>query len=103
MNAKRSGAEEQKCIGSSRANGNSCTIRKTRSVGTGLGLQAPAGAGLSQFTIQGTPNLSTTMPKPAAQNVGANGIVTVPPSASALKIFSPSFTSLLWTDSAKPL
>jgi len=55
--------------------------------------QAPTGC--SQFTIHVTPNLSTSMPKPAAQNVGANGIATVPPADSALNSFSPSFTSLL--------
>lgn len=30
----------------------------------------------SQLTIQGTPNLSTSMPKPLAQKVGPNGMLT---------------------------
>jgi iron complex outermembrane recepter protein len=35
---------------------------------------------ISPFKIHGQPNLSVTIPKPLAQNVGANGMVTLPPS-----------------------
>ena len=50
-----------------------CLISLRRRAGPGQPdwrLQAFAGA-VSQFTIHGTPNLSTSMPKPAAQKVGA--------------------------------
>jgi RimJ/RimL family protein N-acetyltransferase len=37
----------------------------------------------STLTIQGTPNRSTSMPKPGDQKVAENGILTTPPAASA--------------------
>src|SRR3954451_20845942 len=55
-----------------------------------------------QFTIQGMPNLSTHMPKPLAQNVLLNGIVTVPPPASALNLRSASATSVNVSEMEKP-
>lgn len=55
-----------------------------------------------QFTIQGMPNLSTHMPKPLAQNVLAKGMVTVPPSASALNLRSPSAGSMTVSEIEKP-
>ncbi len=39
-----------------------------------------------QFTIQGMPNWSTHMPKPLEKKVLPNGMLTLPPSASALKL-----------------
>src|SRR5580698_2596378 len=38
---------------------------------------------ISPLTTQWHPNLSVTMPKPLAQNVGANGMPTLPLSANA--------------------
>src|ERR1700684_3306742 len=38
---------------------------------------------ISPLTIHGQPNLSVTMPKPLAQNVGPKGMVTLPPSAAS--------------------
>src|ERR1700675_905810 len=38
---------------------------------------------ISLLTIHGQPNLSVTMPKPLAQNVGPKGMVTLPPSAAS--------------------
>ena len=55
-----------------------------------------------QFTIQGMPNLSTHMPKPLAQNVLLKGMVTVPPSASALNLRSPSAGSVTVSETEKP-
>jgi hypothetical protein len=46
--------------------------------------------GRSQLTIHGMPNRSTSMPKRCAQKVSAIGMVTVPPSANALKTCSAS-------------
>src|SRR5258706_6791390 len=46
---------------------------------------------ISPLTIHGQPNLSVTMPKPFAQNVGPKAMVTLPPSAaSELKMRSAS-------------
>jgi hypothetical protein len=45
--------------------------------------------GVSQLTIHGVPNRSMSMPKRFAQKVSCNGIRTVPPSASAVKILEP--------------
>jgi hypothetical protein len=45
--------------------------------------------GVSQLTIHGVPNRSMSMPKRFAQKVSCSGICTVPPSASAVKIFEP--------------
>jgi hypothetical protein len=55
-----------------------------------------------EFTIQGMPNWSTHMPKPFEKNVLANGMVTVPPSASALKRFSASAGSWTCKETEKP-
>ena len=46
-----------------------------------------------QFTIQGMPNLSVSIPNRIAQNVGCMGIRTVPLSANAPKMRSASFGS----------
>jgi hypothetical protein len=51
------------------------------------------------LTIQCTPKRSFAIPKPSAQNVLPNGIVTSPPSASALNSFWPSSTVAGFSDS----
>src|ERR1041385_2649388 len=56
----------------------------------------------SQLTIHGMPKRSVHIPKPDAQNVFANGIVVVPPSANALKICSPLSRSLSEMETEKP-
>ena len=38
---------------------------------------------ISPLMIHGQPNLSVTMPKPLAQNVGPKAMVTLPPSAAS--------------------
>jgi hypothetical protein len=48
---------------------------------------------ISPLTIHGQPNLSVTMPKRLAQNVGPKGMVTLPPSASALNTLSARATA----------
>jgi hypothetical protein len=48
---------------------------------------------ISPLTIHGQPNLSVTMPKRLAQNVGPKVMVTLPPSASALNTRSAAPTS----------
>src|ERR1700688_435664 len=55
-----------------------------------------------QLTIQGIPNWSTHMPKPLAQNVLLYGIFTVPPSAKALNLRSPSAGSATVSETEKP-
>src|SRR6266702_3711114 len=55
-----------------------------------------------QFTIQGMPNLSTHMPKPLDQKVLLKGMVTVPPSASALNLRSPSAGSATVSEIENP-
>jgi hypothetical protein len=49
----------------------------------------------SQFTIHGIPKRSTTMPKPAAQNVCAKGITIMPSVARISKIRLPSAASFI--------
>ena len=56
----------------------------------------------SQLIIHGTPKRSVTMPKPAAQKVFWNGMQTFPPSANALKMRSPFFTSFSASETEKP-
>src|SRR5256885_4683585 len=55
-----------------------------------------------QFTIQGMPNWSTHMPKPFAKKVLPNGMVTVPPSASALNLRSASAGFSTESETEKP-
>ena len=55
-----------------------------------------------QLTIQGIPNWSTHMPKPLAQNVLLNGMLTLPPSASALNLRSASAGSSTCSETENP-
>src|SRR6266496_501372 len=57
---------------------------------------------LSQLTIHGIPNRSTHMLNLAAQKVSWNGICTLPFSAKALKMRSPSAISFRWSDTFMP-
>jgi hypothetical protein len=58
--------------------------------------------GFSQFTIQGVPNSSVTMPKRLAQNVSPIGMTSAPPSESWPKIRSASAGSSTATLTQKP-
>src|SRR5690606_25857306 len=58
--------------------------------------------GRLQLTIQFAPNRSVSMPKRRAHSVSAIGIVTWPPSASALKTRSASPGSSTLSDTALP-
>ena len=57
----------------------------------------------AQLTIQGTPKRSVSMPKRLEKNVSPIGIVTVPPSLSALNSRSASATVSTCSVTAKPL
>src|SRR4051812_15699795 len=61
-----------------------------------------AAAGTSQLTIHGIPNRSTVMPKPADQNVFWNGMVTLPPADSSVKMRSASSGLGTVTDTVIP-
>jgi len=53
-------------------------------------------------TIHGMPNRSETMPNPLVQNVRCHAIRIVPPSLSAVNIFSPDSTSSADIEILKP-
>ena len=55
------------------------------------------------FTIHGTPNLSVNMPNDEVQNVFIKGIVTIPPSLSAVKTRLASASSATSMASVMPL
>ena len=61
---------------------------------------APSTFAVGQLTIQGMPNWSTHMPNPLEKKVLPNGMLTLPPSHSALNLRSASAGSL--TRSARP-
>ena len=89
-------------IGGGAVHGGDVAVRKGVGVktcggfGTAVKPQADGvlGHGRHAFTpaliIHGVPKRSVTRPKPSAQKVASYGMVTFPPSASALKMRSPS-------------
>lgn len=56
----------------------------------------------SRLIIHGVPNRSTSIPNRRTQKVSSNGICTVPPSASALKIRSVRATALRPMETCRP-